>query len=136
MNVPVIVYGGVSMVDWSDVIAALQEAERGPEAGDLDDAPLLSRWSFTKDDPFLLAVGDVTGHPTVAGPHIVTSPVLGFDLDRGWMRTRSRFYRLGHPAQPAQLTTIEGEAQRLLAVLRRKALDQLHGEVPRSDRRH
>lgn len=69
-----------------------------PTLSPLNEAPLLEDWSaaalFT---PCL--TGSVTGHPLLGSrPRIRTSQLVAFDIERGWARTWSRYYRLGHDA--------------------------------------
>lgn len=104
----------------SALIAAIDDAERGPGPGDLDGAPDLLWWRLVAEGVALRAAGLVRGHPLIDDPWIETSPVLGYDRDAGWMRTRSRWYRLGDPADPDHIAALDPAAQRLLAALRRR----------------
>ena len=108
---------------------AVEDAERGPTAEALDSAPLLSDWQLVLSGTILLAEGDLEGHPTIKEPWVRTSPVLAFDVAAGWMRTRSRWYKLGPPADVGHLNIIEAEAQRVLALLRQKVLDAASTEA-------
>jgi len=101
-----------------ELLIALDEAGRGPDKNDLDNAPVLTLWQLRVDGTLLRAEGVLSGHPTIADPYVTTSPVLGFDAEAGWMRTRSRWYRLGPPADSDHLMTINDAAQRLLAAIR------------------
>lgn len=99
------------------ILAALDEAERGPAPGDLDAAPMLSQWWLGESDfSIIVAKGDVSGHPDITDPFVTTSPVLGFDVAGGWMRTRSRWYRLNPPAGLPKIDEALAAAQKLLAV--------------------
>ena len=63
-----------------------------PTPEELEAAPVISRW-YAEDGAL---IGNVTGHPGIEEGHLVrTSPVLAIDEDAGWVRTRSRYYRLG-----------------------------------------
>lgn len=73
----------------------LESAERGPTSDELASAPMIDQWWLELLGGWLRARGDLSGHPVISDPHVTTSPVLGFDVDAGWLRTRSRFYRLG-----------------------------------------
>jgi hypothetical protein len=105
-------------MEMKDLLTAIDEAGRGPESNDLENAPVLTFWWLMADGNLLRAQGDLSGHPTISDPFVTTSPVLGFDAEAGWMRTRSRWYRLGPPADPEHLMTINEAAQRLLAAMR------------------
>ena len=88
------------------------------------------------DGALLRAAGDLSGHPTISDPFVTTSPVLGFDLGAEWMRTRSRWYRLGEPDDHDHFVSTEEAAQRLLAALRlgaRKAFGGSRSEAERDD---
>ena len=87
-------------IDGKDLLQALEEAEAGPEPDDLQDAPTIDNWFLIwRDGDVVRADGDVHGHPTIDDPWITTSPVLGYDYDfdrkEGWLRSISRWYRLG-----------------------------------------
>jgi hypothetical protein len=70
-----------------------------PTADDLNDAPILDGWAPAMIWQKVLA-GSVVSHPRLGSrPLIRTSPLYVFDLERGWVRTWSRFYRLGASAQ-------------------------------------
>jgi len=110
------------------LLAAIADAERGPSPTDLKNAPVLNRWWLMADGILLRAAGDLNGHPTIFDPFVTTSPVLGFDAGAGWMRTRSRWYKLGIPDDRHD-AAIDDAAQRLLAAMRaraRKAYDGIH----------
>jgi hypothetical protein len=67
-----------------------------PAGTQLAAAPVIDRWRvMSRPAPCL--VGDVTGHPLLAGAgrRVATSDLVLIDEDRGWARTRSRWYRLG-----------------------------------------
>lgn len=66
-----------------------------PTSADLDDAPLLNRYSFTvRSEPCLS--GLATGHPYVEpGNRAFTSGVYAISESEGWCRTLSRFWKLG-----------------------------------------
>jgi hypothetical protein len=77
-------------------LLALGKGDITPTDDDLAAAPFLDNWHIGN---FSLlgyrVIGIVTGHPTIDDGDINTSTPLHADLDRGWLRTRSRFYRLG-----------------------------------------
>jgi hypothetical protein len=66
-----------------------------PASDSIVQAPLLQDWSLaTLLCPCL--IGRVTGHPLLGDrPNIHTSQIIAFDTERGWVRTWSRFYKLG-----------------------------------------
>lgn len=84
-----------------DVGELLESAERGPTSDELASAPMIDQWWLEMIGGWLRALGDLSGHPDIQEPHVTTSPVLGFDVDAGWLRTRSRFYRLGRQLELA-----------------------------------
>lgn len=67
-----------------------------PGSAELAGAPLLSHW-VVEPVPGGLGrlVGLVSGHPLLPDGWCTTSPVLAADEDAGWVRTASRYYRLG-----------------------------------------
>lgn len=90
-----------SKENYERVIAGLREATRiaegyRPTEEDLAGAPLLSEWVAHPALDGLSFVGVVTSHPKIADGHLSrTSVVLAVDVDAGWVRTVSRYYRLG-----------------------------------------
>jgi hypothetical protein len=83
------------------VAAGLREAARiatgfAPGEAELAGAPLLSHWAVeTQPGGTGRFVGIVTGHPSIPDGWCTTSIVLVVDIDAGWARTVSRYYRLG-----------------------------------------
>lgn len=75
-----------------------------PGAVASEEPPLLNRWILGNALMPCLA-GLSTGHPTLTGVNrpIATSQVLLMSDDMTWARTRSRWYRLGRPAERAGL---------------------------------
>ncbi|MDU0342064.1 DUF6634 family protein [Bosea rubneri] len=71
-------------------------ATKAPASAELATAPMLDRWLVTSRPAYCL-VGEVSGHPLLAGSgrRVVTSDLVVIDGERGWARTRSRWYRLG-----------------------------------------
>lgn len=106
------------MIDDEALLRAIDDAERGPDESDLFEAPMLSRWWLEPDHVLLRAVGECTGHPLISDPYVKTSPILDLDVAAGWLRSRSRWYRLGPPADPVTMAILEPEARRHLATLR------------------
>ena len=67
-----------------------------PSEEDLRAAPRLDRWRIGTLGSAIAIRGFVTGHPNCAdGVGIEVGPVLVFHDDGLWVRTLSRFYRLG-----------------------------------------
>jgi hypothetical protein len=61
----------------------------------LNEAPLLEDWSPTVTPQGLRLVGYATGHPLFGEGAVLTSPLCFADPEGAWVRTLSRFYRLG-----------------------------------------
>ena len=85
------------------VRAGLAEADR-LAAGEVPDpevlaaAPLLRDWLIEpQSSGYFRLYGRVTGHPEIPDGWCTTSPVLHVGPDEAWVRTVSRFYRLGPP---------------------------------------
>ena len=110
------------------LLLAIEEAERGPTPEDLELAPVLRLWQLEIDGSILRAVGMCDGHPLISEPYLTTSPIIGFDVAAGWMRTRSRWYRLTRAVDPAHMAMIEPTAQRLLGALRRHVKNALRDQ--------
>jgi len=66
--------------------------------GELEDAPTLNGWS-TILRPVGALTGFVEGHPLLGSRRVVTSEAVAMDIEHGWARTFSRFYRLGDAAE-------------------------------------
>lgn len=75
-----------------------------PEALAGAETPILDRWVFGQRLVPCLA-GLSTGHPRLPGENrlIGTSDLWLLSEDRNWARTLSRWYRLGRPADHADL---------------------------------
>lgn len=105
-----------------NLIDILDEAERGPSPDQIADAPRLDCWWISAFHGFLRAQGDVSGHPDISDPFVTTSPLIGFNVEAGWLRSRSRFYRLGSPLELPGMTVMDAvpldEAQGILAAMR------------------
>jgi hypothetical protein len=63
----------------------------------LQKAPLLEDWFPTVTPMGVQLVGHVTGHPLRGDRPAATSPVWFADPGGTWVRTLSRYYRLGPP---------------------------------------
>lgn len=67
-----------------------------PGETELANAPLLSSWVVEAQfGGAAHLIGMVSGHPSVPDGWCTTSVVLAVDVDAGWTRTLSRYYRLG-----------------------------------------
>ncbi|MEN3145232.1 DUF6634 family protein [Ochrobactrum sp. WV_118_8] len=89
-----------------DIEKLLVEAVTRPSDEVLANAPFLNLWWIIQAGQFLRARGQVEGHPSIDEPYVTTSPVMGFNVDEGWMRTRSRYYRLGSPIDLEKLRLV------------------------------
>jgi hypothetical protein len=76
----------------------------------LAEAPIIDNWAVGMPTAFGLT-GDVTGYPRVANGRIQTSAAYFIAADFSWVRTMSRFYRLGEPA-PATTARFASIARR------------------------
>jgi hypothetical protein len=66
----------------------------------LQSAPLIHEWLIAQTPAGLQLIGDISGHPRLGDRMAVTSPLWFADPDGRWVRTLSRFYRIGAPADP------------------------------------
>jgi hypothetical protein len=69
----------------------------------LDAAPRLDDWVAMPTPMGVQLMGQVTGHPLLGDRAVVTSPLWIADPQGRWVRTLSRFYRLGPPAKAADI---------------------------------
>lgn len=72
----------------------------------LRSAPLIEDWVLAQTPSGLQLLGHVSGHPWLGDRMAGTSPLWFADPDGKWIRTLSRFYRLGPPASPEDLREI------------------------------
>ncbi|ADE85023.1 DUF6634 family protein [Rhodobacter capsulatus] len=81
-------------------------AEAGPSATDLISAPTMHAWIGVQDTRFggAILMGRPEGHPVCRGPVSHTSRLCGLDPDLTWARTMTRWYRLGVPADPGEVS--------------------------------
>jgi hypothetical protein len=70
----------------------------GPSATDLATAPLLVDWRGVLTPMGLRLAGFVAGHPLLGNRPAMTSQIWVADAGGRWIRTLSRYYRLGVPA--------------------------------------
>lgn len=72
-----------------------------PRSMDLSAAPTIDQWSCGLVSARCI-VGSVRGHPILGNrARVHTSQVILVDPQHGWVRTWSRYYRLGAPEGPA-----------------------------------
>lgn len=69
----------------------------------LDAAPRLDSWAPVPTPIGIQLMGRVSGHPRLGDRTAITSPVWIADRHDRWVRTLSRFYRLGSQANPADI---------------------------------
>ena len=69
-------------------------------------APLLKYWVPIRRPEGLRLIGQVRGHPLIKARMMMTSPLWFADPEGNWVRTLSRYYRLGPPANPAEASLI------------------------------
>lgn len=87
----------------ADDIALLREREQ-PYAEDLRAAPRLDKWTVVMTPLGLRLTGTVIGHPLLGNRPIMTSSIWVADPEARWVRTLSRYYRLG---EPSDLETVQ-----------------------------
>jgi hypothetical protein len=73
-------------------------AGTAPSVADLTKAPLIVNWRTVLSPAGLRMVGYVTDHPLLGDRAAMTSEVWAADPAGQWIRTLSRFYRLGAAA--------------------------------------
>ncbi|MCW2282582.1 hypothetical protein M2323_000343 [Rhodoblastus acidophilus] len=78
--------------DLEKIVAGL-----GPTAAELASAPIIDNWSFVPRPEMALA-GLISGHPLLGTKHGITSEIFALDETRSWVRTWTRWYRLGRQA--------------------------------------
>lgn len=94
---------------------ALHAATLTPSAEELTAAPEIDEWLAVRDftgRPLLM--GQVKGHPLLGDKNLQTSPVMKIDIEAGYARTQSRWYRLGRPmaeTNPEDLAAIRALRQ-------------------------
>jgi hypothetical protein len=72
----------------------------------LKGSPLLEDFVIAQTPLGLQLIGHVSGHPRLGDRMAATSPLWFADPDGAWVRTLSRFYRLGPPTNPDDLRRI------------------------------
>lgn len=69
----------------------------GPTEAELATAPLIVGWHSALTPVGLRLIGFVTGHPRLGNTAAMTAQIWAADAEGTWIRTLSRFYRLGVP---------------------------------------
>ena len=72
----------------------------------LEKAPLLEDWAPTMTPQGLRLVGHASGHPVFGDRAVLTSPLCFADPEDRWVRTLSRFYRLGSSVDPKDIRRV------------------------------
>ena len=72
----------------------------------LQKALLLDDWIPAVTPEGVRLIGRATGHPIHGDRRVMTTPLWFADPDGAWVRTLSRFYRLGPPADPRDISRI------------------------------
>jgi hypothetical protein len=72
----------------------------------LQSAPLLEDWVPAVTPEGLQLIGHASSHPIHGDRMVMTTQVWFADPDGNWIRTLSRFYRLGPPADPENIHRI------------------------------
>ncbi len=89
-------------------------AGAAPRTEDLADAPLIVDWHGLLSPLGLRLIGFVTGHPLLGNRPAMTSQLWTADPGGRWIRTLTRFYRLGEAShitgsdQPGTSSGVEG----------------------------
>jgi hypothetical protein len=79
----------------------------GPVASALATAPLLVDWRGVLTPTGLRLAGFAAGHPRLGNRPVLTSQIWAADADGHWVRTLSRYYRLGVPAGAHLLASLD-----------------------------
>ena len=69
----------------------------GPLAADLAGSPWINRWRPVMTAHGIRLMGQISGHPTLGSCHGMTTQLWAADPHGSWVRSFSRFYRLGPP---------------------------------------
>jgi hypothetical protein len=72
----------------------------------LQTAPVLEDWVPAVTPEGLRLIGYASGHPVHGDRIVMTAPLWFADPDGGWVRSLSRFYRLGPPANSDDIRRI------------------------------
>jgi hypothetical protein len=82
-----------------DLAADLERirSSEGPTEAELAKAPLIVGWHCALTPVGLRLIGFVAGHPLLGNTVAMTSQIWAADAKGTWIRTLSRFYKLGVP---------------------------------------
>jgi hypothetical protein len=103
-----IIYPGIDGPDTHRLSKALTEdlerivAGHQPTAAELSAAPIIDNWLFVPRPETALA-GLISGHPLLGAGPGVTSGIFALDEAHSWVRTWTRWYRLGRQAGDDQM---------------------------------
>lgn len=79
-----------------NMLSLIAMTEAGPSKSEISDAPFLDDWGAAKYGPTSVCLfGVVSGHPVLNDGLIITSKLIAIYELLGWVRTASRWYRLG-----------------------------------------
>ncbi len=104
-----------------NMLTALEAAEAGPTEQEIADAPTLNPWRLELWSDHFRLYGICDDHPEIVDRHVTTSPLLALDADKGWARSRSRWYKVGgdfQTTEPEKKSEILAEVDQALAALR------------------
>jgi hypothetical protein len=91
--------------------AAINDAASVPSAADLAAAPILNNYILTAtSDDRPVVIGEVSGHPGLDDGFIASSAVVAINAAEGYMRTQSRWYRLGLAMKDAKVGDLSADA--------------------------
>jgi hypothetical protein len=76
---------------------------RPPSQRILEKAPLMEDWTTVLTPEGVKLVGRVSGHPIHGDRNVMTTPLWFAEPGATWVRSLSRFYRLGLPGDPEDL---------------------------------
>ncbi len=76
---------------------------RKPSQRILENAPLMEDWTAVLTPEGVKMVGRVSGHPVLGDRNVVTTTLWFADPAGTWVRSLSRFYRLGAPGDPEDI---------------------------------
>jgi hypothetical protein len=81
-----------------------------PSSEELARAPLIADWRVVLSPLGVRLMGFVAGHPRLRDGEVMTSQIWAADPEGVWVRTLSRFYRLGPPSRSRLTADLDGRA--------------------------